>query len=336
MSNSESHRRIAQINRMLRSIVEAETLEQFFWVGGRIDRLHKSDLGHVYFDLVDDQSRIKCVLWEERAGHISFDLKNHLDVEVYGDVHFFERRAEAQLNVMQARQTDKTVNAVGAIDQLRSEGLYPPVKKSPPARMRRIGIITSRSSRAIGDFETTYQDAGTRAVLAPISWQYALLEGERAAQSITDGINALDANSEVDAIVIIRGGGRKENLAAFDELEVLRAIIGCSKFVVTGIGHHRDHVLADDVSDYVVATPTAAAVYLANLRMTSTLPLEGARSRSAIRALSPKADKASAMEVAHEPPTPQNRRRYDLILVMLFVVALGSLALLAYSILQYQ
>ena len=311
MPGSENHRSIAQINRMLRSIVEAETLEHFFWVGGRIDRLYKSNRGHMYFDLIDAESRIRCVFWEERQGQIQFDLRNHLDVEVYGDVHFYERSAEAQVNVMDIRQAQGSAVAVGPIDQLRAEGLYPPVKKDPPTLIRRIGILTSRGSRATGDFETAYQEAGTRAVLPPVSWQYALLEGDRAAQSIADGIDALDANRDVDMIVIARGGGRSENLAPFDETEVLRAIIRCNTYVVTGIGHHRDHVLADDVADYVVATPTAAAVYAAEFSMKS----RNARDRR-----------------KHATPdtTPQYRRA----ILALLIIAAGSLALLGYVLLQ--
>ncbi len=312
MLSSENHRSISQINRMLRSIIEAETLEHYFWVGGRIDRLYKSDLGHIYFDLVDNQTRIRCMLREEQAGDIHFDLKNHLDIEVYGDVRFYERSAEAQINVLKVRQTDDTIRAASAIEALRAEGLFPKVKKESPATIRRVGLVTSRSSRAIGDFETTYQEAGRRAVLAPLSWQYTLLEGERAAQSIVDGINAHDANPEVDIIVIIRGGGRTENLAPFDELDVLRAIIGCSKYLVTGIGHHRDHVLADDVADYVVATPTAAAIHAADLCM------------------------RSQNSQAHGDSLARRKMRYSSpAITILLLIALGSLALLVYAMIQY-
>lgn len=311
MPSTENQRSISQISRMLRSIVEAETLEYFFWVGGRIDRLYKSDLGHVYFDLVDGENRIRCMLREEQAGHIRFDPRNHLDVEVYGELRFFERRAEAQLNVQNMRLPGEAGPTVGAIDQLRAEGLFPPVKRQPPASVSRIGIITSRSSRAIGDFETTYQQIGTRAVLAPISWQYVTLEGERASQSIVDGLNALDANLEVDVIVIIRGGGRNVNLAPFDEVEVLRTIIGCSKYVVTGIGHHRDHVLADDVADYVVATPTAAAFYVADL-----------------------CQAAQGAQAGRDMLAARISRPNLLVIITLLIAALGSLALLAFVLLN--
>ena len=265
MTKPDQRRSIAQVSRMLRSIIEAETLEHFFWVSGKIDRLYKSDRGHIYFDLVDDIFSIRCMLHERQSGDLAFDLKNHLDVEVYGDIHFYESRAEAQISVLDVRAMDSSTDNISTVDALRAEGLFPPQQKPAPNDIRRIGLITSRGSRAIGDFETTYQAAGERAVLAPLTWQYVHLEGSRAQQSIIDGITLLDNNSEIDVIAIIRGGGRHENLAVFDEVDVVRAINSSQKYTVTGIGHHRDHTLADDVADYVAATPTAAAMYLAEL-----------------------------------------------------------------------
>ena len=180
---TEKRRSIAQVNRMLRSIVEAETLEQFFWVGGKIDRFYKSERGHVYFDLVDDKTRIRCMLWEEQAARFPYELRNHLDVEVFGDIHFYEEGGEAQINVVDVRVARATAETIPVVERLRAERLFPPVKRQPPARIRRIGIVTSQSSRAIGDFENAYQSVGERAVLAPVRWKYALLEGDRAVQS---------------------------------------------------------------------------------------------------------------------------------------------------------
>lgn len=265
-------RAIAQVNRMIRSIIEAETLEQFFWVGGRIDRLHRSDLGHVYFDLVDGRSRIRCMIREERAVHFPFDLRNHLDIEVYGDIHFYEARGEAQINVLDLRLSDNSADTTPAIDRLRAGGLYPPNKKKPPSHIRRIGIVTSRSSRAIGDFESAYQSAGERAVLAPVVWKYVVLEGDRAILSIVDAVSALDEDPDVNVIAVIRGGGRSENLVVFDTFEIARAIISCNTYIVTGIGHHKDSTLTDDMADYAASTPTAVAHYLADLCLRSKPP----------------------------------------------------------------
>lgn len=262
---SEPRRTIAQVNRMIRSILEAETLEQFFWAGGRIDRFYKSDKGHVYFDLVDDRSRIRCMLREERAGRFPFDLRNHLDIEVYGDVHFYEERAEAQINVLDLRIADESADTRSAIDRLREQGLYPHEKRKPPAHIHRIGVITSQSSRAIGDFESAYQSAGERGVLAPVVWKYVVLEGDRAIQSIVEAIVDLDKRPEVDVIAVLRGGGRSENLAVFNSYEIAEAVAQCNTYVVTGIGHHKDSTLADEMADYAASTPTAVAHYLADL-----------------------------------------------------------------------
>lgn len=313
---------------MLRSIIEAETLEHFFWVSGKIDRFYKSDWGHIYFDLVDGNSSIRCMLHERQSGDIAFDLKNHLDIEVYGDVHFYETRAVAQINVLNVRLVDSATKNTGTVEALRAEGLFPPQRKPAPNDIRRIGLITSRGSRAIGDFETTYQAAGERAVLAPLTWQFVHLEGNRARQSIVDGITLLDSNSEIDVIAIIRGGGRYEDLAVFDEIDVVRAISGSRKYILTGIGHHRDHTLADDVADYVAATPTAAATYLASLCL-------GHR---------PKADSnpkyAAGYRQNYEPakqtvqPSVELSWRYKALLVTLLLLAIGAVMFLGYAILQ--
>jgi len=265
--NSDPHRTIAQVNRMIRSILEAETLEHVFWAGGRIDRFHKSDRGHVYFDLVDDRSRIRCMIREERAGRFPFDLRNHLDIEVYGDIHFYEERAEPQINVVDLRVVDESADTTPIIDRLRAQGLYPHEKRKPPAHIHRIGVITSQSSRAIGDFESAYQSAGERRVLVPVVWKYVILEGSRAAQSILDAIHDLDKRPDVDVIAVVRGGGRSQNLEVLDTFEIARAVIRCRTYLITGIGHHKDSTLTDEVADYAASTPTAVAQFLADLSL---------------------------------------------------------------------
>ena len=346
-TTSENRRSINQINRMIRSIIEAETLENFCWVGGRIDRFYKSDLGHVYFDLVDDKSSIRCMMREERASQLPIDLRNHLDVEVYGDIHFYEDRAEAQINVMDLRVSDVSADMVPAIDRLRAEGLYPPTKKPPPAKIRRIGIITSRSSRAIGDFENAYQSAGERGVLAPVVWKYVTLEGDRALQSIVDAIAALDEDPEINALAIVRGGGRSENLAIFDNFDIAEAIIGSKTYCVTGIGHHRDRTLADEVADYAASTPTAVAHYLSDLclRSLSSKPATASRhSGFQVAARSARDSNASRKRPyptdlqdsrGKEPRDTQPSRTSNALVLILLLLAIASVAfLIAVMIMQ--
>lgn len=345
---SARHRSIGQVNRMIRSIIEAETLEQFFWVGGRIDRYFKSDLGHIYFDLVDDRARIRCMIREEQAGRFPFELRNHLDVEVYGDVQIYEERAEVQINVTDLRLAGEAVDTSPAVDRLRAQGLYPPDKRMPPTRVRRIGIITSRSSRAIGDFESAYQSAAERGVLAPVEWKYVILEGERAIQSIVDAVLALDKSREIDLIAIIRGGGRSESLAAFDSFEIAEAVIRSRTFIVTGIGHHKDKTLADDVADYAASTPTAVAHYLAKLCQSAPrakakpAPRRPEYRSSAMQfppeSASRSASAPSVEAVPQEPTPPVGASKISNVLIgILLILAVASVAyLIAVLIAQMQ
>lgn len=348
-SASENRRTVAQVNRLLRSIIETETLENFFWVGGRIDRFYRSDLGHVYFDLVDDKSRIRCMIREERASQLPIDLRNHLDIDVYGDIHFYEDRAETQINVMDLRVSGVSADLAPAIDRLRAKGLYPPTKKPPPAEIRRIGIITSRSSRAIGDFESAYQSAGERAVMAPVQWKYVTLEGDRALQSIVDAIAALDEDPGIDVLAIVRGGGRSENLATFDTYEIAEAIIGSKTYCVTGIGHHKDSTLADNVADHAASTPTAVAHYLADLclravplapvtpdQSSNTSRDAGKGSQSPALASSGSPSPADANAAMSQPQQDSGASRFTVVLVWLLVVlAIASVIVLLAALLSH-
>ena len=259
-------RTIAQVNQMVKGIVEVETLEHFFWVGGKVERCYKSQRGHVYFELVDDRTRIKCMLAERETGSIEFDIKNDIEIEVYGDIQVYEERAEIQIQVIKANLIESNgIPTLTGIQQLKQDGLYPKPPKPIPEPIRTIGIITSQSSHAVSDFEATYQRAGEKAVLAPVQWQYVMLEGDRAVESIIDGIQQLSLNPNIDIIAIIRGGGRYLNLAVFDDVDIARTIARSQKYIVTGIGHHKDSTLADQVADYCASTPTSVANYIANL-----------------------------------------------------------------------
>lgn len=265
-SSSDDHRTIEQIGRMVRSIVEVETLDHFYWVGGKVERYYKSNLGHIYFELVDGYNRLRCMLPERKFDTVDFDLKNDMEIEVYGDIHTYEAHVQVQLVVQQIKLIDSNgLSITSAINQLKQEGLYPKSPQNIPSKIRKVGIITSRGSRAIGDFENAYQMIGQNAVLAPVIWQYVKLEGDQARQSILDGIEKLQQNSEVDVIAITRGGGRYENLVVFDDLDIARKIATSKKYIITGIGHFKDATLADEVADYVASTPTAVAHYIASL-----------------------------------------------------------------------
>jgi len=265
-----TQRTIAQINALVRGIVEVETIGHFYWIGGKVEQCYKSNLGHVYFNLVDERKSIRCMLTDSQRGQIEFEIKNDIEIEVLGDIQVYEDHAEIQIQVINARLLESNgIITITGIQQLKQEGLYPRQLVPVPRPIRQIGIVTSKSSRAVGDFETAYQLEGQRNVLAPVHWQYVMLEGERAIESIVDGIEKFNRNPNIDIIAIIRGGGRSENLAIFDTLEIARAIATSPKYVITEIGHHKDSSLADQVADYSAATPTAVANYIAKLCLQS-------------------------------------------------------------------
>lgn len=235
----------------------------------------------MYFVLVDGRTRIKCMIAERIKriiGSLDFDISNDIEIEVYGDIQVYENHAEVQIQVLKAKLIDAHgISTISTIAQLKQDGLYPKTARPAPTPIRKIGIVTSRSSRAVGDFETAYQTIGQKAVLAPVTWQHVHLEGKEAIGSIIDGIQQLENNPEIDIIAVIRGGERYENLATFDHLEIARQIARSSKYIITGIGHDRDETLADKVSDYQVSTPTAAAHYIAKLCLESQASEEPAQ-----------------------------------------------------------
>ena len=272
-------RSVADVNRMARSLIEAETLEQFFWLTGHVEGYTKSDRGHIYFRLSDEGKSVRCVLFEDKAGDLQFELRNALTVEVYGDMRFYEAWGNIEIRVLKARLTDGQRAEMPVVEQLRAEGLYPPAKRQPPERIRRIGIITSRSSRAIGDFENAYRTAADGITLPPYDFHFAFVEGDRAPQAISDAIGILDKDDAFDLIAIIRGGARSDALAIYDDIRIARAIIKCETFIVTGIGHHRDRTLADDLADHSLSTPTAVAHFISDLCARDIKPAPTASTR---------------------------------------------------------
>lgn len=318
----QNQRSLAQINRMIRHIVEAEMNDYFFWTRGKIERCYQShDSGHAYFDIVDGNMSIRCVLREHRRGHIPFELRNGLDIEVYGNVQVYEEWARPRIHVTDARLINQTIDARPAVDILKRERLYPPRRKPPPDVIRRIGIITSRRSHAIGDFENAYQSEGERAVLAPVKWQYVMLEGERAVPAIVDAIQKLDQDPEIDVIAILRGGGRSEHLSVFDNIDIARAIIQAETFIITGIGHHKDATLADDVADIADATPTAVAYRLAQIS------LQAANAARTKPTASPMKTTDEEAEKAENSVASERRLRFLNIIILALIALLIALAL---------
>ncbi len=279
---AESKRNLRQTNALVRALVEQETLDYPFWVSGIVTRCFVSDFGHLYFDLVDEDYSINCMIREPVRGTLSFTVNNGIEVEVFGTVRVYEKTAKVQIEVEQARviETPKPALDTSVLEQLQAKGLWPRTKLPLPDTIHQIGIVTSKQSDALKDFEDHYRREGGLARYKIIDVR---LQGQQAPREIADAINRLNREKQVDVIVITRGGGRASELTVFNDPLIVEAICRSTIPVITGIGHQRDDTLADQAADFSAITPTAAASHLAKQRTNAAVtPIQTQNSHAAI------------------------------------------------------
>ncbi|MHC4562316.1 MAG: exodeoxyribonuclease VII large subunit [Planctomycetota bacterium] len=244
-------------------------------------KLHTS--GHFYFTLKDANAAIAGVMWRHSAAKLKFRPTDGLEVVVTGRVDVYEVQGKLQvyadsISLKGAGELELAFHQLK--DKLRSEGLFDPDRKtSPPRFPRAVGIVTSPTGAAIRDISRTLRRRwpATKAYLVP-----AQVQGDGAAQQIAAAIRALDAAPEVfqiDSIIIARGGGSLEDLWAFNEEIVARAIAAAATPIICGVGHEVDVTIADLVADVRVATPTAAAELAVPDRRDIASQLAGLRDR---------------------------------------------------------
>lgn len=222
--------------------------------------------GHLYFTLKDDGACLSAVLFAREASRLRFGLKDGLAVIARGRVSLYEPRGQYQL-ICEALEPEGAGALALAFEQLKQklarEGLFDPARKRKlPYLPRRIGLVTSASGAAIIDFLRVLHERFPIPVLvAP-----ARVQGEGAAAEIAEGVRRLGASGLVDVVVVTRGGGSIEDLWAFNEEKVARAIAACPVPVVSAVGHEVDFTISDFVADRRCATPTDAAKTLAPVR----------------------------------------------------------------------
>ena len=241
----------------------ADALPSRVTVVGEISNFNRHGSGHLYFSLKDADAAIDAVMFRGAAGKLKFEPADGLEVVVSGRVDVYEVRGQLQFYV--SRMTPRGTGALELAfkqlcDKLRSEGLFDASAKKPLCRFpRAIGVVTSRTGAAIRDIGRTLRRRwpGARVYLAP-----ALVQGKAAGDSIVQAISLLDASAErygIDTIIVSRGGGSIEDLWAFNEEPVARAIFAAKTPIISGVGHEVDVTIADLVADVRAATPTAAA-----------------------------------------------------------------------------
>ena len=250
---------VTEINRRLRG--ELERNHAKILVAGEVSNLtiHRVS-GHAYFTLKDDAAQLSCVMWRDNVRRLRFDLEAGQEVIATGRVTVYERGGRLQLSVGAVE-----LQGLGALqaayrqlaDKLRGEGLTADDRKRPlPLWPRCVGVVTSRQAAALRDVLRTIlrRDPFAHVVLSPCA-----VQGTTAAQEIAEAVDRLDALRRCDVVLVVRGGGSVEDLWAFNEEPVARAIVACSSIVVTGVGHETDTTIADLVADRAASTPTAAA-----------------------------------------------------------------------------
>ena len=249
---------VSELNRRARALVESGF--PLLWVAGEISNFTHATSGHCYFILKDTQAQARCVFFRHKASALDWQPENGMQVEVRALTTLYEARGDFQLNVETMRQS-----GLGALfeaferlkKKLEQEGLFEASRKKPiPAFPLVIGILTSPKAAALRDVLTTLarRMAAIRIVLYPVP-----VQGAGAGERIAQAIRSASARADADVLIICRGGGSMEDLWAFNEEVVARAIADCAIPTISGVGHETDFTIADFVSDARAPTPTAAA-----------------------------------------------------------------------------
>ncbi len=249
---------VTQLNQRVRSILSESPAVKDVWVVGELSNLKKYPSGHYYFTLKDNTSEIKGVMFKPSRSRIDFEPQDNMKVTAFGRVDIYVERGSYQFVVetMQRSGVGDLYLAYEALkNKLEAEGLFDPSRKRPlPPYPKVIGVVTSPKGAVIHDIITTTR----RLFPADILLYPALVQGEGAAGSIVKGIEALNREG-VDVIIVGRGGGSIEDLWAFNEEVVARAIAASKAPIISAVGHETDFTIADFVADLRAPTPTGAA-----------------------------------------------------------------------------
>ena len=250
---------VGQINRYVKNMFTQDFILQKIYVKGEVSNCKYHTSGHIYFSLKDETGVLSCVMFAGHRRGLAFRMKDGDRVVVGGAVDVYERDGRYQLYAKEI-----SLEGAGALyerflalkTELEEMGMFAQEYKQPiPAFIHRLGVVTAPTGAAVQDIRniSLRRDPYLQIILYP-----ALVQGEGAADSIVRGIHMLD-QAEVDVIIIGRGGGSIEDLWAFNEEKVARAIFECRTPIISAVGHETDFTIADFVADLRAPTPSAAA-----------------------------------------------------------------------------
>jgi exodeoxyribonuclease VII large subunit len=248
---------VSDLLRAARSVLESRFTD--VRVEGEVSGLKKSGGGHVYFCLKDGEGQLDCVIYSREASRLKFRLEEGMAVRCRGRLSIYEARGRFQMTVAEVEPTGAGALAL-AFEQLKTklqaEGLFDTARKRAlPFLPRRLGVVTSATGAVIRDIvRVAHRRCPVPILLAPTP-----VQGEGASLAIAAALRRLASVSDVDVIIVARGGGSLEDLWAFNEEPVARAIFACRVPVISAVGHETDFTIADFVADVRAPTPSAAA-----------------------------------------------------------------------------
>jgi len=249
---------VSELTDRIQGVLETEFLD--VWVEGEVSNLKLATSGHWYFSLKDEQAQVRAVVWKTDARLIRFRPQDGMKVLARGQLRVYPPRGEYQISIQVLEPLGK-----GSLQQafeelkekLEKEGLFDPARKRAlPMLPRRIGVVTSPTGAVLRDILRVLRSryADLEVLVYP-----ALVQGEAAAGEIVQGLRALNRIGSLDVIVLARGGGSLEDLWAFNDERVARAIAASRVPVISAVGHETDFTIADFVADLRAPTPSAAA-----------------------------------------------------------------------------
>ncbi|OFJ77523.1 exodeoxyribonuclease VII large subunit [Neisseria sp. HMSC072F04] len=249
---------VSELNALAKALLEDHLAG--LWIAGEVSNLTRAASGHYYFSLKDSRAQVRCAMFKGAAARLAKPLKEGDHIEVAGKISIYEARGEFQITVNEVRlkglgQLYEAYERLKA--QLQAEGAFAAERKKPlPARPQCIGIVTSLAAAALRDVVTTLK---RRAPEIPVIVYPTAVQGAGSEFQIAQAIKTASQRAECDVLIVCRGGGSIEDLWAFNEEPVVRAIEACAIPVVSGVGHETDFTLADFVADVRAPTPTGAA-----------------------------------------------------------------------------
>ena len=251
---------VTQLNSYIKALMDGDDLLGSVAIRGEISNFKQHSSGHLYFTLKDERSEIAAVMFKGRASTLRFRPQSGMRVTVYGQVTVYEATGKYQVYV-----STMVNDGAGAmyeqymrlLAKLKAEGLFDKERKKPLPRFpKRIGIVTSPTGAAVRDMinVTGRRFSGAELVISP-----ALVQGVDAPADLCRALTLLDTAGDCDVIIIGRGGGSAEDLWAFNDEALVRAVANCSTPIISAVGHETDTTLCDYAADMRAPTPSAAA-----------------------------------------------------------------------------